>query len=89
VPPDFGKSIRSHLSLISCGLICAGLSQTDAHATSIFVDENNTVPGQNILDQRQGCRISGMPPDFDVRDRIPMKTGLRRVRSKDAGRSEL
>jgi hypothetical protein len=54
-----------------------GLSQPHARPSTVFVDEYDPLTDQNLPNQIERGRIPRIPPNFDIRNRIPMQTRRR------------
>jgi hypothetical protein len=52
-------------------------SQAHSGPAAILVDEYDTLTDQDLLDQIERSWVPRIPPNLDVRNRIPMQTSRR------------
>ena len=56
------------------GLVTMAFSHAHSWPAAVFVDEYDTLTDQDLLDQFERSWVPHIPPNLDVRDRIPMQT---------------
>jgi hypothetical protein len=57
--------------------VFSALSKAHAGTTAVLVDKYDALTDQDLLDQIERSWVPRIPPNLDVRNRIPMQTSRR------------